>query len=125
MQDNARRRHEEAAQFARQIRAMNERIAARREAAPYGRAVPIFPSRWAERVVDTGNEILAIHADTAEPYPLELADLSPEDHASIVVRRVFAAGGQLPELERLVRALVLPPPARDRLLRQLREEVQP
>ncbi len=101
---------------------MNERIAARRAAAPKGRPVPISPPRWAERVVDTGIEILAIHKDTAEPYPLEAADLSPEEHAIVVVRRVLTAGGQLPEVERLIRALVLPPFVRDRLLRQLRSE---
>jgi hypothetical protein len=122
---SARSQQQEAAEFARQVRAMNARIAERRRAAPQGRDVPIPAPRWAERVVDTGNEIVAIHADTTEPYPLEMADLSPEDHATIVVRRVFAAGGKLPELERLIRAFVLPVASRDRLLRQMRQEVRP
>jgi hypothetical protein len=122
VQDSVRRRQQEAAEFARQVRAMNERIAARRAAAPQGREVPISAPRWAERVVDTGAEVLAVHADTAEPYPLEYDDLSPEDHAVIVIRRMLAAGGTVAEVERLIRALVLPVWARDRLLRYLHSE---
>jgi hypothetical protein len=104
--------------LAREIRAMNERIAKRRADAPRGKAISIFGPRWADRIVDTG-ELLAIHRDTAEPYPLRYEDLSPIDHAAVVITRVLRTGGTTQEVERLVRCLVLEPYERDRLLRQV------
>lgn len=101
---------------------MNERIRRRRAAAPQGREVPIQGPRWADKILDAGGEILAIHADTAEPYPLDVhRDLSVEEHAVVVVRRVLYAGGSRAECERLLDAFGLPENARARLRRFVRE----
>jgi hypothetical protein len=111
-----------ADEFRRNVIDMNARIAARRTAAPNGRPVPISGPRWAERVVDIGDEILAIHRTAAEPYPLDVhADLSIEDHCIVVLRRILAAGGHRDELERVVEAFGLPGYARARLRRYIRE----
>ncbi len=105
-----------------EIQAMNERIAQRREQAVAGRFVPIQGPRWASEVVDTGDEILAIHKDTGEPYPLDPhADLSIEEHAVVVLQRMILAGAGTEELERVVRAFGLPSGPRARLLWHLRE----
>jgi hypothetical protein len=112
-------------EWAREVRAMNERTARRREQAPEGSPVPIAPPTWAVAVVDTGEEIVAIHSDTHEPYPLDVhADLSVEDHAVVVARRVLSAGGSRPEIQRLLWAFGLDQTARARLLRRLREEIR-
>jgi hypothetical protein len=105
-----------------EIRAMNERIAARRAAAPSGSVISVYGPRWAEKVIDNGSEVIAIHKDTAEPYPLDVhADLSLEDHCALVIRRVIAAGGGAEELGRLVRAFGLDPTAQHKLAREIRE----
>jgi hypothetical protein len=106
---------------AREVHLMNQRIDRRREEAPLGRFVPIDGPRWAEKVVDTGRELLAIHRDTAEPYPLGYEDLTQEDHAVVVLQRLILAGASQVELERVVRALVLPNGVVTRLLFELRD----
>jgi hypothetical protein len=101
---------------------MNERILARRAGAPAGLVVDVYGPRWAEKVIDTGAEVIAIHRDTAEPYPLDVqADLSLEDHCALVIRRVIAAGGSQAELGRLVQAFGLDPRAQQELAREIRE----
>jgi hypothetical protein len=68
-----------------------------------------------------GDELVARHADTAEPYPLNVqADLRLEDHCRVVIRRVIALGGTGDELVRLIRAFGLDATARERLLRTIR-----
>jgi hypothetical protein len=105
-----------------EIRAMNERIVARRAAVPSGSVVDVYGPKWAEKVIDTGSEVVAIHKDTAEPYPLDVqADLSLADHCALVIRRVIAAGGSQDELGRLVGAFGLDPTAQHRLAREIRE----
>jgi hypothetical protein len=104
---------------------MNERIARRREQAPEGNPLPITSPPWASVVVDLGEEVVAIHSDTGMPYPLDVhADLSVEDHAVVVARRILIAGGSRAEVQRLLWAFGLDPTARSRLLRRLREEVR-
>jgi hypothetical protein len=110
-------------EWAREVRAMNKRIDLRRDRAPMGKPLPITPPSWADAVVDTGDEVLAIHADTAEPYPLSVhADLTVSEHAVVVVRRVLAAGGSQGEVERLVNAFGLDPVDRRRLVARIRAE---
>jgi hypothetical protein len=106
----------------REIEAMNDRIAGRLEQAPKGRTVAIDGPRWARKIVDTGDELLAIHQDTAFPYPLDVhADLSIEDHCVVVLQRLFLAGATEPEAERVVRAFGLEGYEVGRLLRKIRE----
>jgi hypothetical protein len=102
--------------------AMNLRIARRKEQAPQGRTVPIYAPKWADRVIDTGDELLAIHKDTGEPYPLDVhADLTIEEHCVVVLRRLFLAGAIEPEAERVIRAFGLEPYEVARLVRGIRE----
>jgi hypothetical protein len=49
------------------------------------------------------------------------SDLSPEDRAIVVGRRILAAGGTVDEITRFLDAFDLPQYARDRLVRQVRE----
>jgi hypothetical protein len=107
--------------LARELHQMNQRIDRRREEAALGRFVPIDGPRWADKVVDTGRELLAIHKNTAEPYPLEYEDLTPEDHAVVVLQRLIVAGTSQVELERVLRSLVLPHGVVARLLFELRD----
>jgi hypothetical protein len=105
-----------------EVEAMNDRIAKRLEQAPKGRTVAIDGPRWAGKIVDTGDELLAIHKDTAFPYPLDLhEDLSLEDHCIVVVQRLFLAGATDPEVERVVRAFGLEGYEVARLVRNIRE----
>jgi hypothetical protein len=111
-------------EFGRQVRDMNARIARRRDQAPQGKPLPIASPPWADAVVDTGDEVIAIHTNTAEPYPLDVhADLTIYEHAVVVVRRVLAAGGTQQEVERLVMAFGLDSGERRRLLLRIREEL--
>jgi hypothetical protein len=106
----------------RDLEAMNLRIARRREQAPEGRPVPVYVPSWASRVVDTGDELLAISKDTGFPYPLDVhADLSAFDHCVVVLRRLFLAGATEPEAERLVRAFGLERGEVARLVREIAE----
>jgi hypothetical protein len=108
---------------AAEIREMNERIALRREevdARDDFLAVPVRGPSWSEKVLDTGTELLAIHRDTAKPYPIDLRkDLSPEDAAVVIVRRIFFAGGTRVEAERFLRAFGLDRGALRRLLHEI------
>ena len=102
--------------------AMNDRIARRFEQAPRGRTVAINGPRWAGKIVDTGDELLAIHQDTGFPHPLDVhADLSIEDHCIVVLRRLFLDGATEPEAERVVRAFGLEGYEVARLLRSIRD----
>ena len=105
-----------------EIRAMNDRIAARRNAsAQAGNPLPIASPKWADAVFDLGDELAARHAETAEPYPLDVqADLRLEDHCTVVIRRVISIGGTGDEIVRLIRAFGLDATARERLLRTIR-----
>jgi hypothetical protein len=97
--------------------AMNERIFARRAAAPSGRRVDIYGPNWAEKILDTSSEIVAIHKDTGEPYPLDVhADLSVEDHCIVVINRLIRGGASVSELTRLIEAFGLPRYAQRRLM---------
>ena len=95
------------------IRAMNSRIALRREevdARDDYLVVPVRGPSWSSKVLDTGIELLAIHRDTAEAYPIDLRkDLSPEDAAVIIVRRIFRHGGTIAEAERFLDSFDLAP----------------
>lgn len=106
-----------------EVEAMNDRIAKRLEQAPKGRTVAIDAPRWAGKVVDTGDELLAIHRDTAFPYPLDVhSDLSIEDHCIVVVQRLFLAGATDQEVERVVRAFGLEGYEVARLVRNIRAD---
>jgi hypothetical protein len=108
--------------LAREIRDMNLRVARRRELAPEGRDVPIDGPSWAGKVVDIGDELLAIHKDTAEPYPVDPHDdLTSEEHAVVVIQRLLLAGMSEHYCEAVIRAFGLPRYAVTRLVRQLRE----
>ena len=101
---------------------MNDRVADRWLKANAYPVVPVRPPSWAAKVVDAGDELIAVHRVTAAPYPLDLhADLSPEDRAVVVARRIFVAGGTIDEITRFLDAFDLPQYARDRLVRQMRE----
>ena len=52
---------------------------------------------------------------------LGIADLSPEDRAIVIARRILAGGGTVDEITRFLDAFALPQYARDRLVRQIRE----
>jgi hypothetical protein len=108
---------------ASEIRAMNARIALRREevdAHDDFLAVPVRRPSWSEKVLDIGSELLAIHRDTAEPFPIDLRkDLSPEDAAVVITRRIFFAGGTPVEAERFLRSFELEHGALVRLLREI------
>jgi hypothetical protein len=105
-----------------EITAMNERIADRWVKANAYPVVPVRPPSWAGKVVDAGDELVAVHRETAAPYPLDLhADLSPEDRAIVVGRRILDAGGTSDEVVRFLDAFELPQYAHDRLVRQVRE----
>jgi hypothetical protein len=111
-------------EFGRLVRDMNERIRQRRDALQDGVPVPIYPPKWADSVWDTGREVIAIHADTYEPHPLDVhEDLTPEDHAVVVIRRVALAGGTREEIERLITAFGLDATTARRLVRQLKDEM--
>jgi hypothetical protein len=110
---------------AAEIRDMNERIRLRREEVAAGDdflAVPVRGPSWCEKVFDTGRELLAIHRDTAEPYPIDLRrDLSSEDAAVVLIRRIFHAGGSRAEAERFIDAFGLDAHVVRRLVRELAE----
>lgn len=106
------------------ITQMNERIAERLRAAEGFVGVPVRGPSWAGRVVDTGDELIAVHNVTASSFPLDLfKDLEPEEVAVVLVRRVLAAGGTRAEAERLIDALALPGYAQHRLRSKLAGEV--
>lgn len=104
---------------------MNARIALRREevdAHDDFLAVPVLGPSWSDKVLDIGSEIVAIHRLTGEPYPLDLRrDLSPEDAAIVVSRRILRSGGTRPEVERFLEAFDLEPSIVNRLRRALAE----
>jgi hypothetical protein len=100
------------------IDAMNRRIADRWQAANAYPTVLVSPPKWAAKVIDADGELIAVHRETAAPYPLDLhSDLSPEDRAIVVGRRILAAGGTGEEVVRFLDAFELPQYARDRLAR--------
>jgi hypothetical protein len=104
------------------IEAMNERIAERWQAANAYPTVPVSPPKWAAKVIDTGDELVAIHKETAAPFAINLHhDLDPEDRAIVIGRRILRAGGSGEEIIRFILAFELPQYARDRLVRQVRE----
>lgn len=105
-----------------EVHSMNRRIADRWRKANEYEVIPVRPPSWAAEVVDAGDELVAVHATTAAPYPLDLhSDLTPEDRAIVVGRRIIAAGGTVDEVVRFLNAFELPQYARDRLARQVRE----
>jgi hypothetical protein len=108
-----------------EIRAMNARIALRREEIDADDdllEVPVRGPSWSSRVVDTGAELLAIHRETGEPYPIDLRrDLSAEDSAVVIVRRIFRHGGTIAEAERVLDSLDLDANVVRRLHRELVE----
>jgi hypothetical protein len=104
------------------VHSMNRRIAERWRKANEYEVVPVRPPSWAAEVVDAGDELIAVHRETAAPYPLDLhADLSPEDRAIVIGRRILSSGGTTDEVIRFLDAFELPQYARDRLARQVRE----
>jgi hypothetical protein len=107
--------------FDREIRAMNERIALRREAVADAPDLPIPAPRWADRVLDVRGELVAIHRDTGEPYPLRLMELDPTSAAVVIVRRLLSAGTSLAECRRFLSVFELEPHERRWLLRDLEE----
>ena len=110
---------------AAEIREMNARIALRRDevdAHDDFLAVPVRGPAFAVKVLDTGVELLAIHRLTGEPYPMDLRrDLSPEDAAIVVSRRILRAGGTRAEVERFLEAFDLAQHVVNRLRRALEE----
>ena len=104
------------------IVSMNARITDRWVKANSYPVVPVRPPSWAAKVVDAGDELIAVHRVTAAPYPISIhSDLSPEDRAIVVGRRILDAGGTSDEVVRFLDAFELPQYARDRLARQVRE----
>ncbi len=107
-----------------ELRAMNDRIEARwRSASASASAtVPVRPPRWAASVVDADGALIAFHADTGNPYPLDLhKDLDATDQAVVVGRRILAVGGTAEEVARFVDSFELPGHAAGRLKRLVRE----
>jgi hypothetical protein len=104
------------------LEAMNARIAARWTKANAYDTVPVRPPTWAASVVDADGELIAVHRVTAAPYPLDLhTDLSPEDRAIVIGRRLLAAGGTANEVIRFLDAFELPQYVHDRQVRLVRE----
>ena len=106
-----------------EVDAMNRRIAERAQAAAMEPALPIRGPSWAGRMIDRGTELVAIHRVTASPYPIPLLELEPEELTVVLVRRVLAAGGSVPEATRLIDAMTLPTSAGRRLKDRLADEV--
>jgi hypothetical protein len=105
----------------KEIAAMNERIQRRREQAPKGRPVPIVGPGWAAEIVDVGREVLAIHVETGEVYPLDVhSDLSIEEHLILVLQRMIIAGASEAECIRCVRAFGVPGYVEARVVWQLK-----
>jgi hypothetical protein len=74
-------------------------------------------------MIDRGTELVAIHRVTASPYPIPLLELEAEELTVVLVRRVLAAGGSVPEAMRLIDAMTLPTFAARRLKDRLADEV--
>ena len=108
---------------ATEIRAMSERIGRRREwAAEAGPVLPITPPRWADYVIDVNGELIAIHKKTGEPYPIDWRlDLSAEDAAILLARRILAVSRSRAEAERFVDIFGLDPTTRWRLIGKIRK----
>jgi hypothetical protein len=105
------------------VEEMSRRIHERAQAAAMEPALPIRGPSWAGWMIDRGTEVVAIHRETASPYPVALLDLEPEEVAVVLVRRILAAGGSVPEAERLIDAMTLPSFAAKRLKDRLTDEV--
>ncbi len=104
------------------MREMNARIAERWKIADTLPTVPVKPPNWADRVVDSGAELIAVHVETGAPYPLSLHDdLSPEDRAVVIARRLMLAGAGYDETARFIRSFGLTAYAERRLVAQLQE----
>jgi hypothetical protein len=59
-------------------------------------------------VLNLGAELVAIHAESGAPYPVELfVDVDGEAWAAVVARRILALGGTPAEVRRLLQALGL------------------
>ena len=109
----------------REVGEMNRRIADRWQRANMYPTVPVRPPSWAASVVDADGELIAIHHETAAPFPLDLhKDLDPEDRAVVIGRRILAAGGTAAEVARFLDAFELPMHARDRLKRAVHEAAE-
>jgi hypothetical protein len=105
-----------------ELEQMNARIATPWRKANAYETIPVQGPPWSAAVLDADGELVAIHRETAAPYPLDVhRDLQPEDRAVVVARRILAAGGTAEEVVRFLDAFELPQYARDRLVRQLRE----
>jgi hypothetical protein len=105
------------------IIAMNARIATRRDALADAFTVPVAGPSWSERVVDTGTEVIAVHAITGESFPIDpRRDLDANGQAIVIARRILRAGGSVAEVKRYLDA-ALDPAAAGRLKSKLDAEV--
>jgi hypothetical protein len=110
-----------SSQLADEIDAMNKRIELRRARVADAPTIPISGPRWSDRVLDTGGELVAIHKDTAQPYPIRLMELDPGAAALVIVRRILDTGGSTTEARRFLGAFELDEHDCRRLSRQLDE----
>lgn len=108
-------------ELTREVAAMRVRIARRRALAPEAAEVPVEGPRWASAVLDVGGEVLAVHRDTAAPYPVRLfLDLDAEASAAVVAGRLARRGFDPAAIAAVLEALEVPPHSRRRVLEALR-----
>jgi hypothetical protein len=108
-------------ELAREVAAMNARIARRRALAPEAAEVPVEGPRWSSAVLDVGDEVLAVHRDTAAPYPVALfVDLDAEASAAVVAGRLARRGFDPAAIAAVLEALEVAPHSRRRVLEALR-----
>jgi hypothetical protein len=108
-------------ELAREVAAMRVRIARRRALAPEAAEVPVEGPRWSSAVLDVGDEVLAVHRDTAAPYPVALfVDLDAEASAAVVAGRLARRGFDPAAIAAVLEALEVAPHSRRRVLEALR-----
>jgi hypothetical protein len=107
-------------EFARQVNAMNARIARRRALVAEAAEVPVEGPSWAGSVLDAGDEVLAVHRDTGTPYPVRLfRDLDEEASAAVVAGRLARRGFDAEAIRTVLEVLEVPSYARRRVLEAL------
>lgn len=99
--------------LAREVAAANARRARREALAPSVAELPIAGPRWAERVLDLGDELVALHAETLAAYPIDpFRDLDAEELAAVVARRLLGRGFDRGRIGLVLEALGVPPVGR-------------
>lgn len=107
--------------LAREVLAAAARRARRRALVPRAAAVPVEGPRWAEAILDAGDEVLGVHRETGAVYPIELwRVLDDEASGAIVAARLAGRGFTREQVAEVLHALEVPAPARRRILEALR-----